>query len=101
MMSVMTAMVRIPYLLRIDPNFAPLWFFTKLRLITLHDGRAAGCHELCVCQIPSSAQRLVELNDDEPSVDLCLRESNLGGIESLQSVENFHIAGKPFQVPHT
>src|SRR5262249_17588302 len=60
----------------------------------------AGCLELFIREIPSSAERLVELDNDQTAVDLRLRQRQLRGIESLQGVENFDVAGQPFHVTH-
>jgi len=75
-----------------------------LRLITCARGlptwQRAGCHELFICQIPSSTQRLVELKNDQAAVDLRLRQRKLCWIESLQGIQKFDVAGKPFHVTH-
>jgi len=45
---------------------------------TLRTRRRVGCHPLRIRQVPSSTQRLVELNNDEPPADLSLVKGLLG-----------------------
>ena len=88
-------------LVRSTSRTETMWWFiagvlkAPLRLIAGH-----ARHELVVREIPSAAQRFVELEDDEPTVDLCLRQRKLGWIESLKSFEHFDIAREPLEVPH-
>src|SRR5262249_20278729 len=42
----------------------------------------------------------VELENDQPAVDLCLRQRELGRIEPLQGVEYLDVAGEPIEVPN-
>ena len=49
-------------------------------------------------QVPSSAQRLVELDNHQPPVDLSLGESKLGRIESLLRLKDFVIVRQPLEV---
>jgi len=55
---------------------AMLWFLGRRR--TLRTRRRVGCYPLRIRQIPASAQRLVELNNDKPPADLSLVKRLLG-----------------------
>src|SRR5215471_14667503 len=81
-----------------DTTNPPLRLIIRLR--TLPTIQRAGCLELFIREVPSSAERLVELDNDQTAIDLRLRQRQLRWIESLQGVENFDVAGQPFHVTH-
>src|SRR6516162_2074708 len=58
------------------------------RRLGLRSGRSIRCHPLRIGQVPPSAQRLVELNNDKPPADLRLVKRLLGQKEPLLGFEN-------------
>src|SRR5215470_3149360 len=65
---------------------------------TLFGGRSRGWRLLRVCQIPSSPERPVELDVGEETVQVDLRLGVLGGIETLQRVQDLVVAGETIEI---
>src|SRR5262249_32363829 len=65
---------------------------------TFFSGRGRGWRLLRVCQIPPSAEGPVELDVGEEPVQADLRLGVLGGIETLQRVQDLVVAGETIEI---
>src|SRR5499433_3219015 len=65
---------------------------------TFSSGRGRGWWLLRVCQIPSSPEGPVELDVGEETVQADLRLGVLGGIETLQRLQDLVVAGETIEI---